>query len=159
MWKIAVLTSSDQGALGQRVDTSGAYIKDAVRDLGEVVAYQILPDDEKGLVTQLRAWVDAGMDLILTTGGTGLGPRDNMPEATRQVIDREIPGMSEAMRYESLKHTPMGMLSRGVCGQKGRTLIVNLPGSLKAVQELLPVILPVLNHALMVIHGQTEHKN
>ncbi len=159
MWNVAILTSSDQGSAGRRVDTAGPLIKEAVKDLGTVVDYQLLSDDEEGLVTQLQTWVNGGIDLIMTTGGTGLGPRDNMPEATRRVISREIPGMSEAMRLESMKHTPFGMLSRGVCGQAQQSLIVNFPGSPKAVKELLPVILPVLDHALAIIHGQTDHKN
>lgn len=159
MWKIAILTSSDQGAAGKREDTSGRFLHESVRTLGTVVDHQVLPDDEDGLAAQLRAWIAQGVDLILTTGGTGVGPRDNMPEATRRVMTREIIGMSEALREESRKHTPLGMLSRNVCAQADDTLIINFPGSLKAVQELLPVVLPVLDHALSLIHGQTEHKN
>ncbi len=159
MWKIAILTSSDKGAAGQREDTSGHFLRESVGGLGTVVDHKILADDEEVLARQLQAWVDQGIDLILTTGGTGLGPRDNMPEATSRVMTREVVGMSEALRYESRKHTPMGMLSRNVCAQAQESLIINFPGSLKAVQELLPVVLPVLDHALSLIHGRTEHKN
>ncbi len=158
MWRIAVLTSSDQGAAGLRADESGALLRTALQALGEICAEAIVPDDEEKLTQQMQQWVSQHIDLIVTTGGTGLGPRDVTPEATRRVIDRELQGMAEAMRQESLKHTPMGMLSRAVCGQAGQTLIVNMPGSPRAVRELLPLILPVLPHALNLIHGNTQHE-
>ena len=124
-------------------------------------------DLDDALAAQLRrraksctiSWTDdAGLDLIVTTGGTGLGPSDWTPEATREAIDDEAPGLAEAMRLEGLKHTPMAMLSRAVVGVRGRTLIVNLPGSPRGVRENLSVLLPVLPHALETLRGQTEHK-
>ncbi|MCL4351415.1 MAG: MogA/MoaB family molybdenum cofactor biosynthesis protein [Firmicutes bacterium] len=159
MWKIAILTSSDRGAAGEREDTSGRFLRESMKELGTLMDQKILPDDEETLVSQLQSWVDQGIDLILTTGGTGLGPRDNMPEATRRIMTREVVGMSEALRDESRKHTPMGMLSRNVCAQAHDTLIINFPGSLPAVRQLFPVVFPVLDHALSLIHGMTEHKN
>ncbi len=154
----AILTLSDQGAAGRRQDTSGPLIRERLAGLGiEVTELLIRPDDPEVIVGQLRAWVDVGIALVVTTGGTGFGPRDNTPEATRRVIEREAPGLAELMRAEGLRKTPMAALSRGLCGIAGRTLIVNLPGSERAVSENLDALAPVLPHALQLIGGDTEH--
>ena len=154
-----VITASDACSVGEREDASGAALVQLLTDLGaEIVAREIVNDDLDPLAEKLRAYADrAGVNLIVTTGGTGFGPRDNTPEATRRVIEREAPGLAEAMRMETLKHTPMAMISRGVSGIRSGTLIVNLPGSPKAVRESFAVIKPVLNHAVELLAGQTRH--
>ncbi len=157
--RCAVLTSSDAGARGERDDASGQYLCGVVQEIGTLADYAILPDEPLELEMQLWRWVRQGIDVILSTGSTGLGPRDVMPEVTRRVIDREIPGIAEAMRAESMRHTPFGMISRQTAGAAGETLIVNLPGSPKAVRELWPVIRPILPHAVALLHGQTRHEN
>ncbi|RPI99381.1 MAG: molybdopterin adenylyltransferase [Deltaproteobacteria bacterium] len=155
MFKVVILTMSDRGSKGEREDSSGPLIEEMVKGLpAEVIHYEIIPD-EKGMIVsaliksadQLRA------DLILTTGGTGLSPRDVTPDATLEVIDKQVPGFAEAMRAESLKKTPHAMISRAVCGIRGSSLIVNLPGSPKSVKENLSVILPALPHALSKLKG------
>ncbi len=153
-----VLTLSDKGALGEREDLAGPLIKEALRQAGfQVLAYRILPDDYEEILVVLVDWVDRkGLDLIITTGGTGLSPRDVTPEATKAAIEREVPGIAEAIRAEGLKHTPYAMLSRGVAGIRRQSLIINLPGSPKAVEESLQVVLPVLGHALEKIKGSTK---
>jgi len=154
----AVLTLSDQGAAGRREDTSGPAIRERLADLGIAVnSHAIQSDDPDAIEAQLQEWVTAGLDLIVTTGGTGFGPRDNTPEATRRVIERDAPGLAELMRAEGLRQTPMAALSRGICGIAGRTLIINLPGSERAVRENLDALAPVLPHALQLIAGDTEH--
>ncbi len=161
MMTIGVLTISDSGAKGMREDTSGERIRSMVMLLPEAVimAGAIIPDEREEIEATLREWSDEKkVNLILTTGGTGLAPRDVTPEATKAVIDREAPGIAEAMRAVSLQHTPFGMLSRGVAGTRGRTLIINLPGSPKAVKECLECILPVLPHAVnLLTEGPKEH--
>ena len=154
--RYAVLTISDKGSRGEREDRSGQVIHDVVRVLGaEVVAYEIVPDEEQRIREKLVEWVDRlKVDVVLTTGGTGLAPRDVTPTATLAVIDYQVPGMPEAMRAESLKKTPNAMLSRMVAGVRGRTLIVNLPGSPKAVQECLDVIKQALPHAVETLRGE-----
>jgi molybdopterin adenylyltransferase len=161
MITIGVLTISDSGAKGERQDTSGENIRTLVTQLpGAVInAGAIIPDERARIEAVLREWSDEKhLNLIFTTGGTGLAPRDVTPEATRVVIDREAPGIAEAMRAISIQKTPFGMLSRGVVGMRGRTLIINLPGSPKAVRECLEYILPVLPHAInLLIEGPREH--
>jgi len=153
MITVAVLTLSDKGAEGKREDLSGPKVGEMLKGIdAEVKYYEILPD-EKGMIEEKLREYSEKVDLILTTGGTGLSPRDVTPEATRDVIDREIPGIAEAMRLEGLKKTPRSMLSRAVAGVRGKALIINLPGSPTAVQENLGVILDVLPHAIEKIRG------
>ena len=155
--RIAILTSSDAGARGERQDVSGQLLRSKAALLGTVVEAVMLPDEPELLERQLRRWLAAHIDLVLTTGGTGLGPRDVMPEVTLRIIDREVPGMAEAMRQASLQYTPMGMLSRGRVGVGQRTLIINFPGSPRAVDQLWEVVSPVILHALDLIAGDTHH--
>ncbi|ABO51379.1 molybdopterin adenylyltransferase [Desulforamulus reducens MI-1] len=155
MYKIGIITMSDKGSQGQREDVSGATIREMVQGLGNVEQYRIVPDDPEVIKATLIEFADQrGIDLILTTGGTGLGPRDNTPEATLAVIHRQVPGLAEAIRAESLKKTPKAMLSRAVSGTRGKTLIINLPGSVKGVRECLEVVLPVLPHGLEILTGR-----
>ena len=155
MFKVAIITMSDKGSKGEREDTSGPLIEEMIKDLpAQLIHYEIIPDEREQIVRALKRGADElKADLILTTGGTGLSPRDVTPEATLRVIDKEVPGFSEAMRAESLKKTPHAMISRAVCGIRGSTLIVNLPGSPKSVKENLQVILPALPHALSKLKG------
>ncbi len=154
--KVGVLTASDRGARGEREDKSGKVIAELIRGIGgEVAEYAVVPDAKAVIAGKLTEMADTlGLDLILTTGGTGLGPRDVTPEATLEVIERQVPGMAEAMRTASIEKTPHGMLSRAVVGTRGQTLIVNLPGSPVAVRECLEVILPALPHAVQVLKGK-----
>ena len=157
--RAAVITASDACFHGQRKDDSGEALVELLRAIGaEVVETGILSDDLEPLVQKLKELAARDdVNLIITTGGTGLGPRDNTPEATRQVIEREAPGIAEAIRAESLKVTPMAMISRGVAGMASGTLIINLPGSPKAVRETFAVIKPVLAHSVDLLAGQTRH--
>lgn len=157
--RAAVITASDACSRGERADESGAALADLLCEIGaEVVETRILSDDLGPLVQTLRQFAARDdVNLIVTTGGTGLGPRDNTPEATLQVIEREVPGIAEAIRGESLKVTKMAMISRGVAGVASGALIINLPGSPKAVRESFAVIKPVLAHAVDLIAGWTRH--
>jgi molybdopterin adenylyltransferase len=160
MIHFGILTISDKGSQGQRLDKSGETIRETVAQLNSsVVKYEIVPDEPGIISSRLKEWADGGeVDVILTTGGTGLGYRDVTPEATLSIIDKEVPGIAEVMRSKSLEKTPMAMLSRAVAGLRGQCLIINLPGSTKAVQECLEVILPALPHAVAIIKGEiTEH--
>ena len=159
MIKVAVLTVSDKGSQGLREDESGGVIKDMIASLSaEVVSYEIVPDEREVIRDRLIRYCDElEADLILTTGGTGFSPRDVTPEATLDVIDRNVPGIAEAMRQTSLKVTPHAMLSRAVSGIRKSTLIVNLPGSPKGVRENLESILPVLPHGLEILKGKNSH--
>ena len=156
MITVAVLTLSDKGSRGEREDLSGPLIEDMLKRIdAEVKFYEILPDEKETLKEKLIKYSEKA-DLIFTTGGTGLSPRDVSPEATLEVIDRQIPGIAEAMRAEGLKKTSRAMLSRAVAGVKGRSLIINLPGSPKAVKENLAVILDVIPHAIEKIKGDNS---
>lgn len=153
--KIGILTISDRGAQGEYEDRSGPLIAQIIAEkTAWAVTHQaIVPDEQGQIAATLIQWCDAGVNLILTSGGTGFAPRDVTPEATKQVIEREAPGIAEALRAESLKITRHAMLSRAVAGLRGQTLIINLPGSPKAVRENLDVLLPVLPHALELAAG------
>jgi len=154
--KIAILTISDKGAAGLREDLSGPAIKEMLSGLNaEIVATEIISDERILIAERLMHYADkACCDLVLTTGGTGFSPRDVTPEATLEVIDRLVPGIPEAMRAKGLAKTPMAMISRAAAGIRGRTLIINLPGSVKAVRENLEVILLVLSHSIDILRGE-----
>jgi len=156
MFKVGILTISDKGSRGERQDKSGEAIREILSSMDvRIVNYDIIPDEKELIVEKLVKWVDEDdLDVLITTGGTGLTPRDVTPEATLAVVDRIVPGFAEAMRAESLKKTPMAMLSRAVAGTRGKCLIINLPGSTKAVRECLEVILPALPHAVETLEGQ-----
>jgi molybdopterin adenylyltransferase len=154
--RAVVITVSDASSRGERKDESGEILVQLLKELGaEIVAQRILSDDLDPLADALKEFSDwRNVNLIVTTGGTGFSPRDNTPEATLTVIEREAPGLAEAMRVQTLKQTPMAMISRGVCGIRSGTLIINLPGAPKAVKESFAVIAPVLNHAIALLAGQ-----
>ena len=161
MYGLAVLTVSTSGYHGQREDTSGQAIKEMLGPPDyEVVRYEIVSDEKDMIAERMAQWADAPeVDLIVSTGGTGLGPRDVTPEACLSIIDREVPGIAENMRAETLKFTPMAMLSRSVAGIRGNTLIITLPGSPKGVRETLEVVKPILPHALELLNKESvsEH--
>ena len=154
--RIGILTASDRAARGERPDLSGPALVQLVTAQGwKVERTAVLPDNLSDLRATLTAWADeGGLDIILTTGGTGFSPRDVTPEATRQVIEREAPGLSEAMRFESLKFTPHAMLSRARAGTRGKVLIINLPGSPRAAAQNFQVIIPVLPHAVELLQDR-----
>lgn len=153
--RLAILTLSDKGNDGMREDKSGPAIEECMRETAhETIWHGILPDEQTQIERQLRVLCDRQhVDLILTTGGTGFSPRDITPEATAAVADKLVPGISEAMRVQTAAKTPRAMLSRGIAAIRGQTLIVNLPGSPKAVRECMEVILPVLPHAIGILKG------
>jgi molybdopterin adenylyltransferase len=159
--RFGVLTVSDRSARGERSDASGPALAELiVTQKWLVIRQAILPDDESGIRETLIGWADSGdFDIILTTGGTGFAVRDNTPEATRAVIQKEAPGLAEVMRAESLKKTPHAMLSRAIAGIRMRTLIINLPGSPKGARENLESLLPVLPHAVQLLQDDPRSES
>ena len=158
--RAAVITVSDRCASGEQEDRSGELLCALLREAGaEVVERAVLADDLEPLSKRLRDFADRDdINLVVTTGGTGLAPRDNTPEATRSVVEREVPGLSEAMRAETLRQTPTAMLSRGLCGVRSGALIINLPGSPKGVRECFAVVRPVLGHAVGLLAGRAHEE-
>ena len=160
MFNLGILTISDKGWQGQRYDESGKTIRNSPLVLdNSVVKYEVIPDEVDTIAGKLTEWADEGnVDVILTTGGTGLGPRDVTPEATLSIVDKVVPGFTEAMRTQAFNVTPFAILSRAVAGVRGKCLIINLPGSPKAVRECLEIISPALPHAVEILRGEvTEH--
>ncbi|HHT9117698.1 MAG TPA: MogA/MoaB family molybdenum cofactor biosynthesis protein [Candidatus Hypogeohydataceae bacterium YC38] len=154
MIKAAILTISDKGSRGEREDKSSQVIREVIKEIdAETTLYSIVPDEKELIIEKLQE-MKKEVDLILTTGGTGVGPRDVTPEATRSVIEKELPGYGEVMRMEGFKVTPRAIGSRAIAGIAGRCLIINLPGSPKAVEECLRVILPVIPHTIELIKGE-----
>jgi len=157
MFTGGILTVSDKGAKGERQDTSSLTIRECLTSLEiQWRKYDIVPDERQAISDKLKEWADEGLDMILTTGGTGLSPRDVTPEATLAIVDRVVLGFGEVMRAEGLKKTPLAMLSRAVAGTRKGTLIINLPGSPKAVAECLEAILPALPHAIETMRGEAR---
>ncbi len=156
VYSVGILTLSDKGSRGEREDTSGPMLAElfACRQEYEVVVCRIIADDEKDIRSTLVEWVDKKkVDIIITTGGTGVSPSDRTPEATRQVINREVPGIAEAMRQASLRKTGQAVWSRGIAGIRGTSLIINLPGSERAARENIEAVLPALSHGLYKLKG------
>jgi molybdopterin adenylyltransferase len=156
-YSAAIITVSDKGSVGQRVDRSGPALKEILEKTFQMTDITIVPDEAPIIAETIRDLIDAhGVDLVVTTGGTGVSARDVTPEATRSVIDRDLPGFAEVMRMESYKITPHSIISRAVCGIRGESVIVNLPGSPKAAVECLMFVLAAIPHALSKIKGDTS---
>ena len=161
MFGLAVLTVSTSGSQGNRDDSSGQAIKELLEgDDFKVVRYEIVTDDKDTISAKFIEWADADdVDLIISTGGTGLGRYDVTPEACLAILDKEVPGMAEAMRAKTLQFTPMAMISRSVAGSRSNTLIITLPGSTKAVKECLDVVMPVIPHSLELLHRESVNEH
>lgn len=157
-FKTGVLTASDRSFRGERFDESGNLLKRVMEEFfGDLPCYKIVPDEKETIQRSLTDWADyVRCGLIITTGGTGLAPRDITPEATREIIDREVPGIMEAIRAEGIVRKSSAMLSRGIAGVRGKCLIINLPGSPRAVAEAFEVLRPVLFHAIELIQGEVS---
>jgi len=156
MYRAGILTLSDKGSRGEREDESGPLLAEMVAEIATVSRYQVIADDREKIILLLTNWVDdLHLDFILTTGGTGLSPRDVTPQATESILDYQVSGMAEAMRAASLTKTPRAMLSRALVGVRQQTLIINLPGSPRAARENFEVLLPVIPHALAKLKGDT----
>lgn len=158
MYRVGIITASDKGSKGERVDESGPKIKEIVSGFGyKVVYYKVLPDDKDIISNEMKRLCDENMvDLILTTGGTGFSKRDNTPEATLEIAEKLVPGISEAIRNYSMQFTKKAMLSRGVSVIRKETLIINMPGSPKAVKESMECIMPALNHGIDILKGSAS---
>lgn len=157
---VAVLTVSDSAVQGSRIDASGPVVCRHIESLGwQIRDQRVVPDDEDLIAEALRTWADGEIPLIVSTGGTGVAPRDITPEATRRVIEREIPGLAELMRIRGLEKTQFSVLSRAVAGTRGRTLIINLPGSPKGALESFQAIEQLIPHILDLLSGRTDHDN
>lgn len=158
MYRVGIITASDKGSKGERVDESGPKIKEIVSGFGyEVVYYKVLPDDKDTISSEMKQLCDENkVDLILTTGGTGFSKRDNTPEATLEIAEKLVPGISEAIRSYSMQFTKKAMLSRGVSVIRKETLIINMPGSPKAVKESMECIMPALNHGIDILKGSAS---
>jgi molybdopterin adenylyltransferase len=153
-----VITVSDGVSAGTREDVSGPALQNLLMNADfEVIGPEVVPDKHERITDAIVAAVVGGADLVVTTGGTGLGPRDVTPQATSMLIDYEVPGIAELMRRAGVESTPMAALSRGIAGVRGRTLILNVPGSMKGATESLEAVLPVLGHAIQLLHGHTRH--
>lgn len=157
--KVGIITVSDSCFRGEREDKSGSYLKEKVRERGwKVVAYKVVPDEKNDIVKTLTDFCEKNMDVIFTTGGTGLGKRDITPEVTEEIVEKKIPGISEIMRVETFKKSKYSVLSRGVSGIKDKTLIINLPGSLNGTKECFEVIIDIIEHSVEVIKGIEKHE-
>ena len=161
MYRLAILTVSTSGSQGQREDTGSQAIKEVLAEPEYgVVRYEIVSDEKDVIAQRMAEWADSpDVDLVVSTGGTGLGPRDVTPEACLSILDKEVPGLAEAMRAETLKFTPMAMISRSVAGIRGNTLIVTLPGSPRGVKETLEVVKPVLPHAIELLQRESVNEH
>ena len=158
MHRAHVITVSDGVSAGTRTDASGPVLLDLLKRGFEVSGPEVVPDDQARISEAIVAAVADGNDLVITTGGTGLGPRDVTPQATSKLIDYEVPGLGELMRRAGAASTPMAVLSRGVVGVRGRSMIINVPGSPNGARESLEAVLPVLGHAIQLLHGNTKHE-
>jgi len=154
--RVAILVASDRISQGEEKDASGVLAAELLAEIADVAEIRVVPDEEDRIAEALLDWCSDGMDIVLTLGGTGLGPRDVTPEATRRVIERETPGITTALLVRGLQSTPRAMLSRATSGVHGRTLVINLPGSTAAVRELVPYLCQVLPHAVEVLSGKPE---